>query len=102
MDVGTGGVGESDVAIDDDFLRTGRGAGDAEFVGGGSVVEGARAGELGDFAVGCEEHAELRGVLHGAVEEGRVQGSFTIVGEHSHAGGANAIDACHFFSFAPF
>ena len=102
VDVGAGGVGEADVAVDDDFFGAGGGAVDAELVGGGAVVEGAGAGELGDFAMGGEEHVELGGVLHGAVEEGGVDGGIAIIGEHEDSGGAHAVDACEFLALAAF
>ena len=54
VDVGTSGVGESYIAVDDDFLSAGRGATDAEFVGGRAFVECAWAGELWNLAVGGE------------------------------------------------
>lgn len=102
VDMGAGGVGEADVAVDDDLLGAGGGAGDAELVGGRAVVEGAGAGELRHLAVGGEEHAELRGVLHGAVEQGGVGGGVAVVGEHFHPGGAHAVDARHFLALAAF
>ena len=66
VDVRAGGVGEADVAVDDDFLGAGGRALDAEAVAHRAFVERARSGEFGDLAMAGEEHAELGGVLHGA------------------------------------
>lgn len=55
MNVGTGGMGEANVAIDDDFFGAGGAALDAEAVAYASFIEGARAGEFGDFAVAGEK-----------------------------------------------
>ncbi len=102
VDVCAGGVGEADIAIDDDFLGAGGGAGDAETVGDWAVVEGARPGQFRDLAMGGEKHAELGGVLHGAVEDGGVERGIAIVGEHFHAEAAHAIDGGEFLALAAF
>ncbi len=100
MDVGAGGVGEADVAVDDDFLGAGGRALDAEAVTHGAFVERARAGEFGHLAVAGEEHAELGGVLHGAQQHRGIAGGVAVVGEHSHAERAHAVDAGEFLAGA--
>ncbi len=52
--------------------------------------------------MGCEEHAELGGVLHGAVEGGGVGGGVAVIGEHEDAGFAHGIDGGEFLAFAIF
>ena len=100
VDVRAGGVGQTDVAVDDDFLRAGGRALDAKAVADETFVERARAGEFRDLAMAGEEHSELGGILHGAQQHGGIARGVAVVGEHRHAERAHAVDAGKFLAMA--
>ena len=100
MDVGPGGVGQTDVAVDDDFLGAGGRTFDAETVANSSLVERAWPGEFGHLAVAGEKHAELGGVFHRAQQHCGIARGVTVVGQHRHAERTHAVDACKLFAVA--
>ena len=102
VNVRTGRVRETNVAVDDDLFGTCRRSLDAKAVTHRAFVERAWSCKLGNFAVACKKHAHFPRILHRAEQHRCVSRRVAIVGEHLHPQRAHAIDTRQLLAFAPF